>query len=201
MKYRVVVVACLMTVMLPTSALASGPGSSRTVGPDPSQITADTTPAGQPEGGVTVSVYGPDGVLLAIETKETSFDLNSGVLAPASASGCLSVDAWRNKYTLLGFLAYRWHQTKYFCWSGGAVNSVTIGSYVSDNDGTNYYRGLLSSDHWYFSWNGNSHGGHYSIRQAIMENCVPVFGCLSTSNPWVKIWAYANGTWSYTVGG
>ncbi len=101
----------------------------------------------------------------------------------------------------MGILAYRWHQTKYFCWSGGAVGSATVGSYVSDNDGTNYYRGLLSDDQWYFSWNGNSHGGHYSIRQAIMENCVPVFGCLSTSNPYVKIWAYANGNYSYEAGG
>lgn len=34
-----------------------------------------------------------------------------------------------------------------------------------------------------------------------MENCVPVFGCLSMSYPYVKIWVYANGNWSYEVGG
>lgn len=182
-----------------------GPGWGRQEGPpsqpDPSQVTVAETPAGLPEGGVTVSVFTAEGVLLGTETAIAAYGTEPDVVAPASASGCLSVDAWRNKYTLLGFLAYRWHQTKYFCWSGGAVNSVTVGSYVSHNDGTNYYRGLLSQDSWYFSWSGNSRGGHYSIRQAIMENCVPVLGCLSTSYPYVKIGTYANGNWTYEVGG
>lgn len=201
MGARALVLACILALAVPVTAFAGDGKKAGASQPDPSQVTAAQTPAGLPEGGVTVSLFGPGGILLATDTAIVSFASEPEAVAPSSASGCLSVDAWRNKYTLLGFLAYRWHQTKYFCWSRGAVNSVSVGSYVSNNDGTNCYRGLLSQDANFFSWNGNSHGGHYSIRQAIMENCVPVFGCLSTSNPFVTIRAYANGTWTYEVGG
>jgi hypothetical protein len=118
----------------------------------------------------------------------------------ASASGCNTVDAWKNLYTALGFLAYRWHQTKYRCWSGGAITTVSIGTYVSHSDGMNFYRGLLSKDQWYYSWNGNSKGGHYSIRQAIMENCIPLVGCWVSKYPFVKTWVTANGSYTYAVG-
>lgn len=151
MKTRALVLACVLSLIVPVTALAGDGKKPLARQPDPFQVTADQTPAGLPEGGVTIDLFGPDGILLATDTAVIAFGTewtDPAVVAPASASGCLSVDAWRNKYTLLGFLAYRWHQTKYFCWSGGAVNSVSVGYYVSDNDGTNYFRGLLSSDTW-----------------------------------------------------
>ena len=80
------------------------------------------------------------------------------------------------------------------------TDNHSVGTYISDSDGMNFYRGLVSQDEWYYSWNGNSRGGHYSMRQAIMENCVPVLGCWVSKYPFVKIWVTANGGWSYAVG-
>lgn len=48
---------------------------------------------------------------------------------------------------------------------------------------------------------GNSRGGHYSIRQAIFENCIPLVGCWVSKYPYVKIWVTALGGWSYETGG
>ncbi len=168
---------------------------------DPAQTISSDVPAGMPEGGATVVSTTVDGVVLSSQSQTLyAGDTPEPLATIASASGCSTVDAWKNMYTALGFLAYRWHQTKYRCWSAGAITAVTIGHYISDSDGLNFYRGLLSSDKWYYSWNGNSKGGHYSIRQAIMENCIPILGCWVSKYPWVKIWVTANGSYTYAVG-
>lgn len=47
------------------------------------------------------------------------------------------------------------------------------------------------------SWNGGSHGAHYSVGQATLQNCVPIIqiGCWWTSHHVLEFWAYGNGTW------
>lgn len=199
--------AALLSTLL---ALAAPAGTLARDAADPSlpvrtsERAAAETPDGLSEGGVTVQVVSPQGGVVASGTAVVAHGQDrspSPLVLPVTTTGCLSIDAWRNKYTLLGFLAYRWHQTKYFCWSGGAVNSIAVGYYVSDNNGFNYFRGLASQDQWFFRWNGNTRGGHYSMRQATMENCVPFLGCLSVAYPYVRIWVYANGAWTYEVGG
>lgn len=51
-----------------------------------------------------------------------------------------------------------------------------------------------------YTWGGNGRGGHYSLRQAAMQNCVWAI-CLLTQYPYVKIWAHADGSYTWEVGG
>jgi hypothetical protein len=199
MKIRALALACLLSLLAPAAALADD--RSAPPQPDPAHVGATETPVGLAEGGVTVTRFAKDGTVIDLKTLTLSYGSVSDTMVAASASGCLSVDAWKNQYTTLGFLAFRWHQTKYFCWSNGSVYGVQIGSNLSNVDPMFAYRSLHNSDAWYFSWNGKSHGAHYSMRQAHVENCLPVVGCVGSYYPWVKIRTYANGTWTYQVGG
>lgn len=120
-----------------------------------------------------------------------------GTMAP---SGCTNVDAWRNKYTALGFLAYRWHHTKRWCYSNYRINSVSIGYYVSDNNGFNVFQGHAGEATYYYTYYGGiPKSGHYSMRQATMQNCY--YSCFGTEYPWVSISARGDGGWSYSAGG
>lgn len=192
------VAATLIVLSITTPVAAAKPSAVR---PDPAQTISSEVPEGMPEGGATITTTTLSGEILSVQ-RDTLYpgETPETLAVTESASGCNTVDAWKNMYTALGLLAYRWHQTKYRCWSGGAITSVSIGTYVSNSDGMNFYRGLLSTDQWYYSWNGNSKGGHYSIRQAIMENCIPLVGCWVSKYPFVKIWVTANGAYTYAVG-
>lgn len=114
-------------------------------------------------------------------------------------SGCASVDAWRRGSTLFGATAYVFHQVKHWCWSYPRVTSISVGTYVSDVDPNYIVRGTWGHG-WYFSWNGSGSGGHYSYRQARIENCVLHYGCIRNEYPWVEIRTYGNGGWSYNTG-
>jgi len=194
--------ALLVTMMAPAATFAAGPKKS----PDPSQVVSPTTPEGLSEGGVTVIDLAPDGSVIASSSREVGDVSSAETVALASASGCRSVDIYRSKYTLLGALAYRWHQTKYWCWSGGRVygpaysGDPAIGYYISDSDGWNVFQGISGTATYYYSWGGNSRGGHYSLRQAAMQNCIWAI-CLGTQYPYVKIWAHADGSYAWEVGG
>jgi hypothetical protein len=145
------------------------------------------------------------GSAIASSSRELGDAPQSNLVALASASGCRSLDVWRNKYTLLGGLAYRWHQTKSWCWSGGRIygpgysGDPSIGYHVSDSDGFNVFLGITGEATYYYSWGGSSRGGHYS-RQAGMQNCIWAV-CLATQYPYVKIWAHRDGTYVWEVGG
>ncbi|HXX60132.1 MAG TPA: hypothetical protein VEI48_02455 [Candidatus Sulfotelmatobacter sp.] len=157
-----------------------------------SAIAMDGTPAGLPGGGVTVQPYTAATVMSQARLRAAS---------PASASGCLAVDAWRNEYTLLGALAYRWHVTDHYCWSANRITSTTTGYYVSDADGFEIFNGIAGTDDYYFvHFSGVSNSGHYTYREAAMENCIWAV-CLSTQYPWVSITAYGDGSYSYSYGG
>jgi len=119
-----------------------------------------------------------------------------------SASGCLQLDVWKNSYSFLFHaLVYRWHQVKYWCWSGKRVTTVSVSAYPTNVDPNWYYRGLSESAAWYYRWCCSlSTSGHYSLRQAQMENCVLKFGCIGSEYPWVKIWAHGDGSYSYDWG-
>ena len=119
-----------------------------------------------------------------------------------SASGCLQLDVWKDSYSFLFHaLVYRWHQVKSWCWSGNRITSVNTTAYPTNVDPNWYYRGLASSAGWYYNWCcGISTSGHYSLRQARMENCVLKFGCIGSEYPWVKIWVHGDGSYDYQWG-
>jgi hypothetical protein len=120
-----------------------------------------------------------------------------------SASGCASVDWYESGHSsLFGTLVYRFHQTKYWCWSYPSITTVSVGTYVSNVDSSEAYRGLVSSDGYFYNWSGSARGGHYSLRQGHFENCVIKYGCIGSSYPWTKIYVNGNGAWvGYDGGG
>jgi hypothetical protein len=117
-------------------------------------------------------------------------------------SGCRQVQVTRIARSLLGFELFRYWQTKYWCWnSGHTVSSVRVGSSGSTSDPTWFYRGTISSQGYSYNWccsNGSS--GHYSFRQGKFEQSLGG-RIVSSKYPWVKIWAYGNGGYSYETGG
>lgn len=181
----VLTIVVALAAALPAAAADTPPGRVKT----PSQ------PA---ENGYVFTLEDAAGTVLG--SRSASGPLGRVDFELTSASGCATVDAWRTKYTLLGFVAYRFHQTKQWCWSYPRITSVNVGTYMSDVDPNYILRGV-SGYGWFYTWAGSGEGGHYSYRQAQVENCVLGYGCLGTTYPWVEIWVNGNGAWSANWGG
>ena len=125
---------------------------------------------------------------LEVTTQENN--IATSQLELAAASGCKQVDASRRGYTLLGFVAWRFHHVKEFCYNGDDVYNVTMWEYVSEMDPLFNYRGVVSSsDHF-----GPGNNSHTSLRQAHIENCVIKYGCIGSLYPSVEIVAHSNGS-------
>jgi len=113
------------------------------------------------------------------------------------ASGCRDVDVYlESKSFLFRATVYKWHHTKRWCWSNGKITSVVTSAYVTNVDPNWYYRGISASTGYFY--NGNA--AHYSLRQARMENCILKFGCIGSEYPWVKIWAFGDGSYRWEKG-
>lgn len=117
-------------------------------------------------------------------------------------SGCRQLQVTRIARSLLGQELFRYWQTKYWCWNTGhTVSNVQIGASGSTSDPTWFFRGTISAQGWPYTWccsNGSS--GHYSFRQGKFEQVV-LGKLISAKYPWVKIWVYGNGGYSYETGG
>ncbi len=119
-----------------------------------------------------------------------------------TVSGCKSVDWYESGHSaIFGSLLYRFHQVDYWCWSYPNITSLSIYTYISNVDGSQQYRGVISSSDYYYSWSGGSRGGHYSFKQAKFDNCVLKYGCIGSSYPWTKVWLNGNGAWAADDGG
>jgi hypothetical protein len=120
----------------------------------------------------------------------------------SSASGCTSVDWYESGHSVFGSLVYRFHQTKYWCWSYPSITTVNVGTYVSNVDASEVYRGVIGSNGYFYTWSGSARGGHYSMRQGQFDNCIIKYGCIGSSYPWTKIYVNGNGAWiGYDGGG
>jgi hypothetical protein len=121
--------------------------------------------------------------------------------ANASASGCRTVDIARTGKDVFGFVVYRFHQVKRWCWSYPRVTSTSAYTYVSDVDPNMEYTGVVAVQGNFYPWCcGRSTSGHYSLRQATFKNCILWFPCSRTEYPWVKIWAHADGSYKWATG-
>lgn len=131
-------------------------------------------------------------------------DVNVEVTSSAEAGylhGCRTVDVAKTGRSILGFVVYRFHQVKHWCWHYPRITSRTAWVYVDKVDPNMNYEGVVSSVGYYYAWiNGVPGSGHYSFREGKFQNCVLWIGCLGTYYPWVKIWTRANGTYSYATG-
>jgi len=114
------------------------------------------------------------------------------------ASGCREIDITKEgKSFLFHSLVYRWHHWKRWCWSNGRVTGVWTSAYATNMDANWYYKGLAASSSYFY---GANQSGHYSFRQAEMQNCVFKYGCIGSEYPWVKIWVKGDGSYSVQKG-
>jgi len=118
-----------------------------------------------------------------------------------SAAGCRTVDIAKVSRDLFGFVVYRFHQIKRWCWDFPRVTSVSTSTYVSDVDPNMDYQGIVGSKSSFYTWCCESpRSGHYSFRQGKFKNCVLWFPCTRTEYPWVKIRARGDGSYSWATG-
>jgi hypothetical protein len=104
------------------------------------------------------------------------------------ASGCRTAYYYKEGFSLLGSVIYKFWQRKYWCY-GSRVSNVQVSTYLTNVDPLQYYRGVVNQWDNYNS----SKTSHDSMRQAHMENCVLKYGCIMSSYPAVRIIAYSNG--------
>ena len=125
-----------------------------------------------------------------------------GVSTPVralQASGCKNVWAARVGKSLLGFTIWKYTQEKYFCWTSPRLTNVQTNAYPCCTDPTWHWVGQVGSAGWFFSFGGDSRGGHYSFRQGRLQQTI-AGRLLDSAQPWVKLWVYSNGGWSYATG-
>ena len=121
--------------------------------------------------------------------------------AAATASGCRTVDVARVGRDIFGFVVYKFHVRKRWCWTYPRITSVAVSTYVSDVDPNMEYRGGVAAGGYYYTWCCvSSRSGHYSLRQGKVENCILWFPCTRTEYPWVKVWVRGNGSYRYSTG-
>ena len=127
--------------------------------------------------------------------------VTSSSLAGTSAAGCRTVDVARIGRSLLGFVVYKFHQVKRWCWDFPRITWKSVWTYVSDVDPNMDYKGVVSAYGYYYTWCcSNGYSGHSSRRVGKFVNCIPYLGCLGTYYPWVRIRAHGDGTYTYTTG-
>lgn len=159
---------------------------------------------GQPFGTAVTSGSSPE--------EATAIDADSDLAAVAkrpaalrraccSSGGSDVVELTLTKKTLLGFVAWRWHQVKYWTWNYPNITSVNAGAGFFDVDGQQFVNYDANGYGWYYTWAGSSLGGHYTYRQGSISNCIFRYGCISTSYPWAQIWVNGNGAWTGNAGG
>lgn len=121
--------------------------------------------------------------------------------AAASLAGCRRVDVARVGRDLFGFVVYKFHVVKTWCWSYPRVTSASATTYVSHVDPNMEYQGVISASGNYYTWCcSNWRSGHTSYRQARFDNCILWFPCTRREYPWVRINSHANGTFTYRTG-
>src|SRR5919109_1065433 len=126
---------------------------------------------------------------------EAAVESADDTVTTASADGCRTVDIPKVGRDIFGFVVYKFHQVKRWCWNYPRITSVSVYTYVSDVDPNMDYDGIVASVSSYYTWCcGRSTSGHYSMRQGKFKNCILWFPCTRVEYPWVKIWARANGS-------
>jgi hypothetical protein len=132
---------------------------------------------------------------------ENTIEVSTQGTAAQASAGCRSVDVARIGRSALGFVVYKFHQVKRWCWSYPRVTSVKTSTYVSNVDPNWDYKGVIASSGSFFRWCcGDARSGHRTFRQGRFDNCIPWIGCIRREYPWVRIWVRGNGTYSYDTG-
>lgn len=110
------------------------------------------------------------------------------------AAGVTRCGAWRDQWvrkpTALGRTFYKFHQYMSWCYNGASVTRIEQRyAYTSDESTYAYYEGLQTD-----TFNRPPAGEVNSYMKARIDNCIPKYGCISTSYPWARIRAGNNGS-------
>ncbi len=147
-----------------------------------------------------------DGSVVAKAELKTATDDNrvltgTSARSLAAASGCRTVDVARVGRDIFGFVVYKFHQRKRWCWDYPEITSRYVSTYVTDVDPNMEYRGVVGANGYFYTWCcSNGRSGHYSFRQGKFENCVLWFPCMRTEYPWVRIRSRGDGSYAYRTG-
>ena len=136
-----------------------------------------------------------DSADITIQPTDSPSQPNAPVIPEPTATNCKTVDVARVGYTTLGFLAWKFHQSKYFCYNGSTVSSVTVTPYVSNMDPLFYYQGIVSQSNIF----GSGNSSHTSMRQGRIDNCISTYGCIASLYPAVQIKSFSNGSYTYST--
>lgn len=195
--------ACLSALAAAAGALAlAGPGAQAAPGHVGGRVVVQDALFEQP-----VDARGrPAGprVRIAPAARHVHTARARGVTGPtmrsSSASGCKTVWATRiGRSAIFGTVLWKYTQEKQFCWSYPRITSIKVSAYPCCTDPTWFFRGTIGSAGWYLQWAGSSMGGHYSFRQGLFEQ--EVLGkVIDSAQPWVKLWVYGDGSWTYDTG-
>jgi hypothetical protein len=113
-------------------------------------------------------------------------------------TGCRTIDFFAEQKSFLFHVRiYRFHQIKHWCWRNGVVYDERH-AWTFEGSATACFDSVYPDNSWFFTWWKNkANSGHFSEERAHVTNCVFHFGDWKEFYPDVKIWAYADGT--YTV--
>src|SRR4051794_296446 len=121
-----------------------------------------------------------------------AIDPDTGLVQP---SGCRQVDvAAVAKSLIFKVVVYKFHQIKHWCWHRGFVYDERH-AWSFQGSSTACFDTAYPPNSWFFSWRGNSQGGHFSEERAHVRNCIWHFGDWNQLYPDVKISAHADGTY------
>jgi hypothetical protein len=139
-----------------------------------------------------IGVTAPDRTL-AGRKRVTDFTWGS-----PSYSGCAWVQGTRTKRSVLGFVVFRYHVRRNWCWNyGHRVTSVSTETpWFTDVDPNFQIIDKSISPHgWFYTWCcGDGRSGHYAFRQGRIDNCIFRYGCIGSYYPTIEIFVHGNGT-------
>lgn len=148
----------------------------------------------------------PDSVVFTTgtnSTAETDPDAGKRVIDPrtrvAYPSGCRQVDVYSQATSFLfKSVIYRFHHIKHWCWHLGLVYDERH-SWSFQGSSTACFNTAYPPNAWFFAWQGNARGGHFSEERAWVTNCVFKIGAWNQLYPDVKIWAHADGSYDIST--
>jgi hypothetical protein len=154
-------------------------------------------PIGQP---VRIDPEGhrPDAAALAAVPPSARAATSSSESRALLASGCYTAWVTRSRSGYFGETLWKYTHEKRYCWTSPRLTSVQSQATACCVDPFWRWRGTIASNGYFFTWSGNAKGGHYSFRQGRFDQVVAGH-VTASAYPWIKIWAYGNGSFSYAT--
>jgi hypothetical protein len=149
---------------------------------------SDTAPGANPLDPIGSAISKPDGSAATGQT--------TGQGGSPTQAGCRTVTYSRTAKSILGLVLFRHNLRVYWCWSSPQITRLGVACFSSDVDSFAIQTTPCAIGGYYYTWNGNARGGHYSLGSGQYGNCVFQYGCWRSWVVNVEVWINANGTWT-----